>query len=530
MEQKPQTPTEPPQSTIIKTPKPEIPTPQNPNPKPNPTPTPTPTPNVQTQPRPTQQPQQQVINRARPPYTTQYSPSLSSTTSTASTTTTSLQRSGVAIGVPAHQPRPQQPAPFTTAYGPAASLYAPAQVKQNIQGIQTIGNFGSLTAVRPAGVPQQRSPIPVLRPQTTATNQTLVANQNKIDLFFVLAEASRSSSESSVYEFSKHSITRYTTRLSKSKSAVDDGPVPGKQMHPPLASTSYRQQTRPQTLQQRTHHPQQQHPMTTVSHQQMASSQQPMSQLHQSQEVYGQQHAVTRVTQSMPHPQQGQRVLGPLNQKTPGTTVQAGPVQSGAPNTTSIVDAGESSNHILSKRSIHELVSQIDPSEKLDPEVEDILMEIAEDFVDSSRAAQFRHLVKQFRAMLPSFVNSYWIIFCIMLFHSGSDFILITAVGCSLAKHRKSTTLEAKDILLHLERNWHMTLPGFGADEIKGYKKQHTNDIHKERLAVIKKSMVSADTVNMKNSAGQAAGNFKGHAAKAPTTGSLKVHEVLSAN
>ncbi|KAL0374906.1 UNVERIFIED_CONTAM: Transcription initiation factor TFIID subunit [Sesamum radiatum] len=120
--------------------------------------------------------------------------------------------------------------------------------------------------------------------------------------------------------------------------------------------------------------------------------------------------------------------------------------------------------------------AQIDPSEKLDPEVEDILVEIAEDFVES-----------------------------------------ITTFGCSLAKHRKSTTLEAKDILLHLERNWNMTLPGFGGDEIKTYKKPIVSDIHRERLAAIKKSIVNNDMVT-KNPGGPSGGSAKGHLAKGPAS------------
>lgn len=136
-------------------------------------------------------------------------------------------------------------------------------------------------------------------------------------------------------------------------------------------------------------------------------------------------------------------------------------------------DTEESSNRILSKRSIQELVNQIDPSEKLDPEVEDILVDIAEDFVES-----------------------------------------ITTFGCSLAKHRKSSTLEAKDVLLHLERNWNMALPGFGGDEIRAYKKPLVNEIHRERLAAVKKSILAAETIS-KNSSG-ASGSAKGHLAKGP--------------
>lgn len=124
--------------------------------------------------------------------------------------------------------------------------------------------------------------------------------------------------------------------------------------------------------------------------------------------------------------------------------MQTNTVQSGPQKKTAVTENDESCDRILSKRSIHELVNQVDPLEKLDPEVEEILVDIAEDFVDS-----------------------------------------ITTFGCSLAKHRKSTTLEAKDILLHLERNWNMTLPGFGGDEIKSFRKPLINDVHKERLAAV---------------------------------------------
>lgn len=57
-----------------------------------------------------------------------------------------------------------------------------------------------------------------------------------------------------------------------------------------------------------------------------------------------------------------------------------------------------------------------------------------------------------------------------------------------------------------------MTLPGFMGDEIKCYKKPSVNDIHKERLAAIRKSVATAEVV--KSSAGQAAGSAKGHITK----------------
>lgn len=152
------------------------------------------------------------------------------------------------------------------------------------------------------------------------------------------------------------------------------------------------------------------------------------------------------------------------------TAVQQGPPSKAATPTT--VEMGDPCARILSKRSIQDIVTQIDPSEKLDAEVEDILVDIAEEFVES-----------------------------------------ITTFGCSLAKHRKSNTLEAKDILLHLERNWNMTLPGFGGDEIRAYKKPFTSEIHKERIAAIKKSALATEMANAKGST-QTGGTMKSHLAK----------------
>ncbi|KAA8518597.1 hypothetical protein F0562_016071 [Nyssa sinensis] len=503
----------PPPSSLPSTSSSTIPSSPNPNPNQK-TPTP-PQPqqqqqqppsvqNSQTRPsfnRPWQQPSHfshfsSHLPSVPPPHSSSASPSPPPVPPFSSSVSSSIsappaQRGGMAIGVPAHHPSPPPPTSFSSLNPPSfgqqfgslgrnavnmpesVTSSSTSQVRQPIQGIQGMGNmgsFGSGSQIRPGGIAAHHQQRPVqssLRPQTSLSNQPS-ASQNFQG--HGLLRASSMGSSGSPSPNTSQSVQAHNQPWLSS----------GSQGKPPLPSPPFRPQMNPQSLQQRSHIPQQlHHPMSTASQQQQMPSAQQLQQpspSHLPQEHYAQQFPSSRASQSLSHQQQITRGSGLGNQKPSSHgLVQPNAVQSGPPNRTAVAETGESCNRILSKRSIQDLVTQIDPSERLDPEVEDILLDIADDFIES-----------------------------------------ITTFGCSLAKHRKSSTLEAKDILLHLERNWNMTLPGFSGDEIKIYKKPSVSDIHKERLAAIKKSMVVADTANTKSSTGQVAGNAKGHLAKAP--------------
>ncbi|KAK7345359.1 hypothetical protein VNO77_15962 [Canavalia gladiata] len=374
-------------------------------------------------------------------------------------------RGGMAIGVPAHHQSPSPP--FSSSFGQhfgglgrtgvnvaesTSNSSTSSQVRAPMQGMGMLGS-----QMRPSGIPshQQRPVQSSLRPPSTAQNNQPAASQS--------FQGHGLMRPSSVGSPATPSPNASQSMQSLNQPWLSSGP----QGKPPLPTPAYRQQLNPQSLQQRSHipPPQQSTPASSQQQQPLPSN--------QSQEHFGQQVPPSRALH-VPHQQQVTRLQGPGNQK-PSSLVaaQSNAAQPGIQSRLTNADTDETCNSVLSKRSIHELVNQVDPLEKLDPDVADILVDIAENFLES-----------------------------------------ITRSGCSLAKHRKSTTLEAKDILLHLEKNWNMTLPGFGGDEIKSYRRQLPTDIHKERLAAVKKSMAATEAAHAKGSAGQASGSAKGGQAK----------------
>ncbi|KAI9137651.1 transcription initiation factor TFIID subunit A-domain-containing protein [Paraphysoderma sedebokerense] len=115
----------------------------------------------------------------------------------------------------------------------------------------------------------------------------------------------------------------------------------------------------------------------------------------------------------------------------------------------------EQGNKVLGKRKLMDLVHQIDPNEKIDDEVSELLLELADDFIES-----------------------------------------VTTFACQLAKHRKSDTLEVKDLQLHLERNYNIRIPGFFTTTPESIdlsiSKRKMNSVvgnHQQRVAMVKKAV-----------------------------------------
>ncbi|GAB6026731.1 Transcription initiation factor TFIID subunit 12 [Chamberlinius hualienensis] len=116
--------------------------------------------------------------------------------------------------------------------------------------------------------------------------------------------------------------------------------------------------------------------------------------------------------------------------------------------TGSISNSFSDNNQVLSKQRLQDLVREVDPNEQLDDDVEEMLLQIADDFIEN-----------------------------------------VVTNSCLLAKHRKANTLEVKDVQLNLERNWNLWIPGFGSDELRPYKKSCVTEAHKQKMALIKKTL-----------------------------------------
>lgn len=118
------------------------------------------------------------------------------------------------------------------------------------------------------------------------------------------------------------------------------------------------------------------------------------------------------------------------------TLTNGGPTEAQALNTPGAIKPPTlelGGDRLLSKRKLTDLVTAVlgpDNEPLIDGDVEELLLELADEFVAS-----------------------------------------VTGFACKLAKHRRSDVLEAKDIHMHLERNWNMHIAGYSSDEIRSIRR-----------------------------------------------------------
>lgn len=109
--------------------------------------------------------------------------------------------------------------------------------------------------------------------------------------------------------------------------------------------------------------------------------------------------------------------------------------------------AATSGSHIFGKRKLAELVSSLGADEGdgktgIDGNVEDLLLDLLDEFLQS-----------------------------------------VTGFACRLAKHRKVNTIEARDVQLHLEKNWNIRIPGYAMDEIRLTRKINPTNSYAQKKA-----------------------------------------------
>eukprot|EP00307_Rebecca_sp_RCC1486_P001317 CAMPEP_0119405862 /NCGR_PEP_ID=MMETSP1335-20130426/414_1 /TAXON_ID=259385 /ORGANISM="Chrysoculter rhomboideus, Strain RCC1486" /LENGTH=110 /DNA_ID=CAMNT_0007429909 /DNA_START=59 /DNA_END=391 /DNA_ORIENTATION=+ len=104
----------------------------------------------------------------------------------------------------------------------------------------------------------------------------------------------------------------------------------------------------------------------------------------------------------------------------------------------------------LSKQQLLDLAKQVDPNVEIDDDVANVLLDLADQFVEE-----------------------------------------VTVVSCQLAKHRGGDRLEARDLKLCLEKNYDIRAPGFVSTETKpgAVKRPGTgNDAHRQRVEKVRRT------------------------------------------
>lgn len=113
--------------------------------------------------------------------------------------------------------------------------------------------------------------------------------------------------------------------------------------------------------------------------------------------------------------------------------------------------------HITPRVRLKELVSQLDPGVDMEASLEDLMLETADEFVES-----------------------------------------VTAFAARIAAHRGSPVVEAIDVALALDRAWGMKIPGYTlGEEIRPPRRPTPQEGHTRRLAAV----VSAQKASAKEAA-----------------------------
>lgn len=106
----------------------------------------------------------------------------------------------------------------------------------------------------------------------------------------------------------------------------------------------------------------------------------------------------------------------------------------------------DNSGRVLTKRKLTELVNSLGADEgdgktTIDGDVEELLLDLADEFVSS-----------------------------------------VTSFACRLAKHRKTDSVDVKDVQLHLERNWNIRIPGHATDEIRNTRRWQPSAAYNQKI------------------------------------------------
>lgn len=119
---------------------------------------------------------------------------------------------------------------------------------------------------------------------------------------------------------------------------------------------------------------------------------------------------------------------------------------------------GEKGNdaHAISRDALEQMIKECAPGETFDEDVKTALLHLADDFVEEVATQSHR-----------------------------------------LAKLRNADVIDAKDVALHLEREWDIVVPGTSGEELKPYKRPQKPGTQVQREMKVRKSMARAVEANI---------------------------------